>query len=114
MFAAVELRARDALRRGVLAVIGGVLVMIGLGFLTHAAWLALAAFRDPIFAAQVVGGFYVLVGGLLLFRSRRRHIVVPAPAAAPPQPAMHLMLVEAFLVGLDAARATRRSRAKAD
>lgn len=112
MFSAIEFRARDAMRRGVVGLVGGVFVAIGMGFLTHAVWLALAAFRDPLFAAQVVGGVYVLIGGILLLQSRRRRVVVPP--SAPSQPMTHLMLAEAFLVGVDAARAARGTKSRAD
>ncbi len=104
MLAALELRVRDALRRGTVALVGGVCIAIGLGFLTAALWIALAA-RDPLFAALVLGGLYLVLGGTLLLRSRRRRIVVPPPQRT--RAPSHLMLLEAFLAGLDAARVAR-------
>lgn len=101
----VERRARLAVRRGAADVVGGVLVAVGLGFLTHAAWLALAEWRDPLFAAQTLGGLYVAAGGLTLLRAHRQKDRRPK---APTEPSLgHLALLEAFLVGLDAVDSLR-------
>ncbi|SMX42613.1 phage holin family protein [Maliponia aquimaris] len=106
MLAMIETRARAALRRGVAGLMGGVLVAIGLGFLTQAAWLALASWQGPLFAAQTLGGIYLLLGGVVLLLVRKRH---DAPPPAPSRQAIsHLVLAEAFLVGLDAARSARK------
>jgi hypothetical protein len=104
MLTALEARLHAALRRGVRGLVGALFVAVGLGFLTWAAWVTLAAVRDPLFAAQVLGGLYLLGGGVLLILSRRQP--KPAPQPAPP-PATPAMLVEAFFVGLDAAKGQR-------
>lgn len=84
--------------------VGAFFVAVGLGFLTSAAWVTLAAARDPLFAAQVLGGIYILVGGVMLILAGRRPEPAPQPAPSPATPAM---LVEAFFVGLDAAKGQR-------
>lgn len=106
MFEMLELRARALARRGLAGAIGGLLAAVGLGFLTHAAWLALVDWRDPLFAAQTLGGVYVLLGGLVLLGARRRPEA--RRTSPPPQAVNPVMLVEAFLLGLDAARGTQR------
>ncbi len=104
MLTAYTVKAKDVARRSALAAVGAVLSLVGLGFLTHAFWLVLSEIRDPIFAAQVLGGLFLLLGGGLLLLSRRKRVV-----AVPPRPAVTgAVLAEAFLVGMDAAQSSRR------
>jgi hypothetical protein len=72
----------DAGRRAALGFGAAVLLLIGLAFLTVAAWLALAALRDPLFAALVIGLVYLGLGLILLAMAGRR-----APPPPPPDPA---------------------------
>ena len=108
MFERLEQRARGAARRGVSGLLGAIFVAVGLGFLTHAAWIALAEARGALFAAQVLGGVYVFLGGVLLVAAARGSGAAQPASRPVARPATATMLVEAFLVGLAAAKAARR------
>lgn len=100
-------KAERKAKRGALALTGVALTVVGAGFLTHAAWLLMADLRDPLFAAQVIGGVYVLAGGAMLIASRH---AAESSRAAEKRPLDAMKLAEAFLVGMDAASGrTRRN-----
>lgn len=120
----------DGLRRAVLAIVGGVLLTVGLAFLTAALWILLERHWSSLVAASGVALLYILLGFavLMMARSRRRPVMVPPPAAAAARPVGAVppgspfggpipatasvvpSLVEAFLFGLNAARAARPPR----
>lgn len=113
----LKLRARLAARRAGFSAAGAVLVVIGLGFLTAAAWTALSEARDALFASLVLGAAYLGIG-LVFLGLARRHVsdvavARPQPVATGPTFRTYLTaaLLEAFLAGL-AAGAVRRARKK--
>ncbi|GGB25061.1 phage holin family protein [Allosediminivita pacifica] len=111
----LEWTVRSAIKRGATFLIGLLFVLIGAGFLTHAAFLALAEWRDTIFALQVLGGVYFVIGGIFMFMSRRPRVPVPpAPMTAAATPGLGgtamLVLAEAFMSGIDAGRSARARR----
>lgn len=94
-----------------LGLISGLCLLIGLAFMTVAAWIALAEHYDTLVAALVLGCAYIALSAVLvaILASRgRRPTPKPAP---PPRPASDpLALVEAFLGGFEAARNRRKGR----
>lgn len=121
----------DGIRRAVLAIIGGVLLTIGVAFLTAALWILLERQWSNLVAASGVAGLYLLLGlvVLMMSRARRRPVAMPPAAAAaampppgrvppaspfggpiPPTASVLPALVEAFLFGLNTARAARPPR----
>lgn len=120
----------DSIRRAVLSMVGGVLLVVGVAFLTTALWILLERHWSNLVAATVVAALYMAVGLIFLLMSRgRRPIPVAPPAAAaavppsgrvppgspfgspiPPTSSVVPPLVEAFLFGLNTARAPRPSR----
>ncbi|MDP0927846.1 phage holin family protein [Paracoccus onubensis] len=96
-----------------LGMIGGISLIIGLAFLTAAAWIALADRYDTLVAALVLGCVYVALSAVLLAILAMRGSRRPAsrPPAPPPRPASDpLALVEAFFSGFEAARRKRGPR----
>lgn len=58
----LRLKARWAARRTVTAVIGGLLLATGAGFLTAAAWMVLAAEFSPLIANLACGALFLGAG----------------------------------------------------
>ena len=109
MFYALRRSARLTARAVALSAAGGLMVAVGAGFLTVAAWIMLATAYDTLTAAAIIGAVYVGIGliclGLAGRRSHRHHYHSPPPV----DPTAHLVaqLAEGFLTGL---RAGRRSK----
>ena len=115
MLQALEWSVRRALKRGVTFVVGLIFVLIGAGFLTHAAFLVLEEWRGTVFALEVLGGLYVVLGGVLMLASRRPRVPVPpAPVTTAATPGMGsaatVALIEAFMTGISAGRGARTRR----
>ncbi len=115
MLQTLEWSVRRALKRGVTFIIGLLFVLIGAGFLTHAGFLVLEEWRGTAFALQVLGGLYVVIGGILMLASRRPRVPVPpAPVATAATPGMGtaatVALLEAFMTGISAGRGARTRR----
>jgi hypothetical protein len=111
IFTGITLEIRNVVRRSAMAAVGGFLVLVGVVFLSVAGWIWLASYRDPLFAALVVGGIHVVLGLVLLLMSRRsyrrRDLRAAAAAGATAEHArsgtaagLAIPLVEAFLAGL--------------
>ncbi|QQA41869.1 hypothetical protein [Pelagovum pacificum] len=113
---AVEARAALAARRAAFGVVGLVLMLIGLGFLSLSGWLALAAATTPIQASLIIGGAYFGVGLIVLVIASVRRYRVPASgstaamASATPNGNMLPAAVQAFMVGLTAGMTSGRRR----
>ncbi|SFR08702.1 hypothetical protein [Poseidonocella sedimentorum] len=121
MLEALQDKAAEGARRAAWAVVGSLLLAVGAGFLTVAAWMVLDAVRDAQFAALVIGLTYA-GGGILALgfgaarthRSRRplghgaqgpAHLrsTPEAPAADPFE-----RMARAFAEGFQTGRAMRR------
>lgn len=101
----VKDKARDIAVRSAWGLAGGILVCIGLGFLTSALWLVLSTLRDPLFASTVIGIAFTGVGLIAMgiaSRSPRKHPM--PPQADPVQETLN-----GFLRGLDAGISRRHS-----
>lgn len=107
MLALVKHQARVAVRRGLALSFAIALALVGIGFLTHGAWLYLETEFSAEIASYVVGGAYVFVGLAIFTALRRPHKPAIPPAQSKSQ---NVALVEAFLVGMDAGKSRGRGR----
>lgn len=81
--------------------------MIGLAFLTSAAWIYLSDIRSTLFAALVIGGVYTGLG-LIMFAlaSRDRPVPMAHPTnSEPPAAATPAGIIAALMQGLGAGMA---------
>ncbi|KAA9007950.1 hypothetical protein [Histidinibacterium aquaticum] len=116
----IQARIALAVRRAVWGGVGAFMILIGLGFLGAAGFIALAAATDALTAALIIGGGFFGIGLLILgIASLRRHRIPArgttkaAATAAPPGSMSSAMLpaaVQAFIVGLSAGIASGRGR----
>ncbi|EAR52500.1 hypothetical protein OG2516_05313 [Oceanicola granulosus HTCC2516] len=112
------LRAQAALaaRRAAIGAFGLALLLMGLFFLTLAAWLGLAAAVGAVLASLILGFLFAGLGCILLvIATMRRTRVAPAPVAAPPPAAtpagaLFPAAVQAFIAGLVAGLNSGRKR----
>ncbi len=115
LISAFKDRSARAIRRALISAVGGVLVAIGVGFLTSAAWIMLEDVYSAAAAALILAGIYIGIGLIALgvASSWAKRDAVSAPRsplsdpAAPPQPGAMPPLAEAFIIGLNAAIAAR-------
>ena len=112
MLASLRLRLDATLRRaGRTAALGAVALvtmLVGMGFLTLAAWLVLAAVMSPVLAAFTLGAFYMGLSLLVLFvlMLGRRRVVVPPPHPVTTEAAV-AEVIAAFITGVTAGRKAR-------
>ncbi|MBV7407777.1 hypothetical protein [Maritimibacter sp. DP1N21-5] len=117
MFGAIEMKARLAARRAAFSLAGALLLMVGLAFLTVAAWIGLVQATDTLTAALVIGGAYTglaLIAFAFAIRRPRVPMRDPYVAAAMATPPRHKSGLEeaggiaaAFMSGLNAGSAAR-------
>lgn len=112
LVARAEISLRMSIRRAVFGTVGGVLMLVGVGFLTLSLWIFLAASLGAGVAALIIGFAYLGGGLIFLAIGRRRGIYLPppAPGAGPVTGSPKLGMAEAFLFGLDAGQSVRRRR----
>lgn len=98
-------KAAQSARRAALGGIGLVMICLGVGFLTAAAWLVLSEVRDSQFAALIIGMTYLGLGVIALALSKKsgppaRASDVPPPHAVNSDPeALVASLAVAFYKG---------------
>ncbi|KPQ16273.1 MAG: Protein of unknown function (DUF1469) [Rhodobacteraceae bacterium HLUCCO18] len=119
MFERLSRRVDIAIRSAAFSGVGALFLIVGLGFLTVAAWFALATALPPAEVALIIGAGYVGLG-LILFAvaafirapvRRARRSVAETPAVVPSASAMAgAGMAQAFLMGLDAGRAAADRR----
>lgn len=115
LISALKYRSARAIRRALMLCVGGVLVAVGIGFLTSAAWIALEDAYSSLAAALIIAAFYLGVGLIVMgiassSGSRDGNAPEATPLrdpAAPPRPGAMPPLAEAFIIGLNAALAAR-------
>ncbi len=74
MFDNLRSAAADTARRTAVGLAAGFALLIGLLFLTLAAWIALASVADNLTAALIIGAVYVGLGFVLLAFAMTRHV----------------------------------------
>ena len=109
----VEKRVIRAERAGVLFLLAGAFCFTGLVFIADAGWRWLAEAYDPVIASVVVGALMLVLSLLcVIIHLAGSGRATPQETETPPQPqpsGAAAQLIEAFLMGLDAARTMRRS-----
>lgn len=113
-----KMTARLVVRRAVFGAVGGLLLLIGLGFMMAALWTALAWSVGSIMASVILGLIFLGIGLLVLAFSRVPPRAIPRdvsariadPARPTPRapPITAQGVLSAFLLGLTAGRAVRR------
>lgn len=109
MLQSLQYTVQSAAKRAALSTLAGLMIVVGLGFLTTALFILIASTHSALFATSVIGGIYFGVGLILLavsMPSRRRRI--PHTPAIDPTAAVIAQVTEGFITGLHAGRATRR------
>ncbi|SFR39700.1 phage holin family protein [Litoreibacter janthinus] len=109
MFKTLEYKAKSAARGFALSAFGGLMLAVGVAFLTVAAWIYLTALADTLTAATAIGLTYVGIGFVVmaLAGSRKQadesHGTVHAhqQQSSPP-------LMQAFLQGMQAGATAQR------
>jgi hypothetical protein len=91
------------IRRAALVLLAGFVALIALGFLTAAAWLALAETYGVVLACTLLGGVYVLLAVLVLLLRPRQAAAVP-----PDRLTVGIALGSSFAQGFLAGRDVRR------
>lgn len=106
----IEARISLAIQRAVFGAIGAILLLIGLIFLTVAAWIGLAGALSALSAALIIGAVYfglgLIVFAIASFRKYRVKVqgsTAAAAESAPPSGGRFLpAAAQAFMVGLTA------------
>ena len=108
----LALAAATLARNAALGIAALVCLSVGLGCLTAAGWIALAAVHGHLVAALVVGGIWLLLGVILLVILARPAppppVAAPAPAVPPTAAGLAGTLAAAFAQGLGAGMSARR------
>ncbi len=105
--------ARTMALRSALGLFGMVMLLVGIGFLTAAGWIALRLVATPLDAALIVGGCFAGFGVLVLLiariaRPRRPVVAPPAMTAQSAQVQAFATIAAAFVQGIGAGLAARR------
>ena len=109
----IQRKAERIARGAAIGLATGLMALVGVGFLTAAAWMALAKIDDHQFAATVIGCVYL---GLALLGFALARLNDPAPVKRRPQhfetPEGELspmqMMAAAFVGGLEKGARSRR------
>ncbi|MDO5758200.1 MAG: phage holin family protein [Rhodobacterales bacterium] len=112
---AIRDRSARAARRALILISGVAFLLIGIGFLTSAAWIMLEEVYSAAAASAILSGVYAGVGLVAIAiasSSAKRELRTPErPVQQDPaetlQPGVTPPLVQAFLIGLNAALAAR-------
>ena len=76
MFLGLRYRIHKAVQRYTLGGLGGLMALIGLGFLCASGFMLLLTVTDPITACAIIGCAFVGVGLILMFAARRPRVPV--------------------------------------
>ncbi|MBI6629416.1 phage holin family protein [Pontibaca salina] len=119
MFARVEQKVTRVARKTALGTGAALALLVGIAFLTAAAWIYIAATTDTFIAALVLGAIYLGLGFVLLglASSRERGGSDPAGVKTAPEtnaeaPSNLPPLAQAFIYGIEAGAAAKRRKPK--
>ncbi|WP_321364660.1 phage holin family protein [uncultured Celeribacter sp.] len=118
MLTALQHNLARGARRAAWVSVGGVLMAVGIGFLTVAAWIMLSTLRDAQFAALVIGLVYVGFGMVIVAVNssgdrrqsleQQRAEEVRRRAESPPEDDLFARIAVAFAEGVQAGKALRK------
>jgi hypothetical protein len=109
LFNDLEQRLRRVLNGAVSGLVGGLLLVIGVGFLCGALWLFLSAHWGPTAAAAAIGCTVMVLGAVVIAAGSRARA---RPVEARGEDVTVSALVEAFIIGMNAGKATRAAPPK--
>lgn len=115
MLSGLKNRARNAARAVALTTAGVVFGIVGLGLLTVALWILVAAHEGALIAFAVTGGLYVVLSFIFIALGTSSggppgNPVHDPHTAPPPQKEPLVQVAEGFAIGLQAGRAARETR----
>ncbi|NIZ07902.1 phage holin family protein [Pseudooceanicola sp. HF7] len=112
MFGSLKYAVSRAARKAGYSLGALVMIMIGLGFLTAAAWLYLTEIRSSLFAALVIGGVYFGLGLVLMaLASIDRPVPMAHPShTEPPAAGSMTGIITALMQGVGAGIAAGSAR----
>ncbi|WP_294620871.1 phage holin family protein [uncultured Roseovarius sp.] len=117
MFSAMGDRLRRAARATAFSVMGVVFGLVGLGFLTVALWIVLAAQESALVAYAAIGALYVVLGFCLMALGAQKgqspdNTAPEAPERTRQDPTKDpiVQVAEGFAVGMQAGKAMRENR----
>lgn len=107
----LEHKVEKAARTAVAFSVGGVLTMIGAGFLTAAGFMLLSELRSPLFATTVIGAIYTGLGLIVIASGTAKRDSKPAPQTPKGTDALSPMQLVAvsFIQGIEEGRRSKRS-----
>ena len=116
LLSAAQLRLEDSARRGLLALGALILLLVGIGFLTAAAWLLIADWQGAIVACAVIGFALIIAALIFALVARRRRVAVVSSRAkvaavdaqTPTTVSMGPALAQAFMTGLNVGLSGKR------
>ncbi|WP_417261706.1 phage holin family protein [Celeribacter sp.] len=118
MLTALQHQLTRGARRAAWVSAGGILMAVGIGFLTVAAWIMLSTLRDAQFAALVIGLVYVGVGLVIIALNtqgtrastleKQRAEEAYRRTACPSEDDLFARIAIAFSEGLQAGKALRK------
>lgn len=82
MLQSLQYSVRSAAKRAALSTVAGLMMIIGLGFLTTSLFILIASTHGAMFATAIIGGIYFGLGLILLavsMPSRRHHTLRHPP-----------------------------------
>ncbi|MBM2290549.1 hypothetical protein JQX09_01405 [Sulfitobacter pseudonitzschiae] len=82
MFLGLRYRIHKAVQRYALGGLGGLMALIGLGFLCASGFMLLLTVTDPITACAIIGCAFFGIGLILMFAARRPRVPVSEAALA--------------------------------
>lgn len=107
MFRGLRHRFTVLARRSAFGLIGALLLVVALGFLTAAVWYGLVPRLGPAWSAVVLGTVYLVMGLICLLFARGE----PQPDYPPALPASPMeRVMQSFLDGVNAGSQIRRAR----
>ncbi|ASM74028.1 MULTISPECIES: phage holin family protein [Roseobacteraceae] len=118
MFLGLRYRIHKAVQRYALGGLGGLMALIGLGFLCAAGFMLLLTVTDPITACAIVGCAFLGAGLILMFLARKPRVPVSKPTleatlgvqAGAPGTSVMIPLAVAFAQGIAQGIAAGRRR----
>ena len=121
MFLGLRYRIHKAVQRYALGGLGGLMALVGLGFLCASGFMLLLTVTDPITACAIIGCAFLGLGLILLFAARKPRVPVSeaslaatpgVQAGAPGAAGANVMapVAAAFAQGIAQGMAARRRR----
>lgn len=109
MLQSLQYTAQRAAKRAALSTLAGLMIIVGLGFLTTALFILIASTQGALFATATIGSIYFGLGLVLMAVAlpSEHHVPRHSPMVHPTA-SLVAQVTEGFVTGLNAGRAARR------